>query len=156
MNWPVDSGMFGGASPKRSDPVAAHQPVFRPFRKPGPPAVPEHARAMYCSVTTIGGNGRLSDSSPLKKLGWEPNQALAIETTDEVIVVTECRDGPYAVTSQHHLHLPAEVRRSFRIQAGDRLLAVAAPEQRLLALYPPTSLHLMLHRQHPHLWTRKP
>ncbi|MGK8557238.1 hypothetical protein [Nocardia gipuzkoensis] len=118
--------------------------------------MPEHAQAMYYSVTTIGGNGRLSDSSPLKQLGWEPNQVLAIETTDEVIVVTECDDGPYAVTSQHHLHLPAEVRRSFRIQAGDRLLAVAAPEQRLLALYPPTSLHLMLHRQHPHLWTRKP
>ncbi|MEU1995571.1 hypothetical protein ABZ511_14065 [Nocardia gamkensis] len=140
---------------KPTNPVTAQQPVFRPFRKPGPPVAPEDAPAMYYTVTTIGGNGRLSDSSPLKKLGWEPNQALTIEVVDEVIVVTESSDGPYSVTSRHHLHLPAEVRRSYHIQSGDRLLAVAAPGQRLLVLYPPTSMHLLLHRQHPHLWTRR-
>ncbi|WP_157172793.1 MULTISPECIES: hypothetical protein [Nocardia] len=155
MNWPVDSGMYGGISSKPADPVAAQQPVFRPLRKPGPPVAPAGAAAMYYTVTTIGANGRLADSSPLKKLGWGPNQAVSIEVVDEVIVVTESSEGPYSVTSQHHLHLPAEVRRSYRIQSGDRLLAVAAPEHRLLVLYPPTSMHLILHRQHPHLWTRR-
>jgi hypothetical protein len=145
--------MYGGMNSKPADPVTDRQPVFRPFRKPGPPVADEDAAALYYTVTTIGGNGRLADSSPLKRLGWAPNQAVAIEVVDEVIVVTECSDGPYSVTSQHHLHLPAEVRRSYRIQSGDRLLAVAAPEQRLLVLYPPTSMHLMVRRQHPHLWT---
>ncbi len=103
------------------DPVTDRQPVFRPFRKPGPPAAHEDAAVLYYTVTTIGGNGRLADSSPLKRLGWELNQAVAIEVVDEVILVTASSAGPFSVTSQHHLHLPAEIRRFYRIQAGDRL-----------------------------------
>ncbi|MEU2122446.1 hypothetical protein [Nocardia niwae] len=97
---------------KPADPVTDRQSVFRPFRKPGPPVADEDAAALYYTVTTIGGNGRVADSSPLKKLGWQADQAVAIEVVDKVIVVTECSDGPYSVTSQHHLHLPVEVRRS--------------------------------------------
>ncbi len=103
------------------DPVTDRQPVFRPFRKPGPPAAHEDAAVLYYTVTTIGGNGRLVDSSPLKRPGWELNQAVAIEVVDEVILVTTSSAGPFSVTSQHHLHLPAEIRRFYRIQAGDRL-----------------------------------
>ncbi|MET7402993.1 AbrB/MazE/SpoVT family DNA-binding domain-containing protein [Dactylosporangium sp. NPDC005572] len=101
-------------------------------------------RSIFCVVTSVDVRGRLADRSPLGVLGWSPGQAVGIRTCIGSIVVAADAGGPYAITRQGHLRLPAPARRALRLAAGDRLLVVAHPDDGRLVAYTMATVHIML------------
>jgi hypothetical protein len=55
-------------------------------------------------------------------------------------------DGPFGVTRQGHLRLPAALRRGCRIGPGDRVLLAAEPAEGVVVVHPPAALDAMLTR----------
>lgn len=103
-----------------------------------PPVTPT---GVYCVVTPIDARGRLADGSPVRVTGWQPGQPVAVTHR----VHAECRvidvraGGPYAITRQGHVRIPAPIRHLCGIATGARLLVIATPE-RGLTLYPMSAL----------------
>src|SRR5262249_2956031 len=89
----------------------------------------------------------VADHMIMQAMGWRAGIALTIRVTTGVIVVT-VGDGGYGVTRQGHLRLPATVRRTCRIEPGDRVLLAADPAEGVVIVHPPASLDRALAQLH--------
>jgi hypothetical protein len=89
----------------------------------------------YFTVTTIDSRGRLADGSPLRILRWAPRLPLTFLVVPGAVVVAAQHGGREAVTRQGHLRLPAALRHTLRLKAGDRMLVAAFPDRGLLVAY---------------------
>lgn len=98
----------------------------------------------YGVITPVDTSGRLADRAPLKALGWPAGRPIDISCDGSSVTVTECRDGRWKITQQGHLLLPASLRRSYGIAAGDRVLALAHPDRASLLVYTMRALDLMV------------
>jgi hypothetical protein len=119
-------------------------------------ADPVTGASTYYTVTAIDVWGRLADRSPLQALRWQAGHPVAISVVQGFVVVISRPDGRNAVTRQGHLRLPASVRHWSHLNAGDRLLVAACPDQELLAAYPMTAVDAMVLAYHSPLTSAKP
>jgi hypothetical protein len=102
---------------------------------------------MYCTVTPMDCHGRLADRSPLRAVGWQPEQPVTITASPDHQLVTVRAGGPNAITRDGRLRLPARVRRACRLAAGDRLLVTATTGPAGLAIYPMATIETIIGRQ---------
>lgn len=103
------------------------------------------ASTMYCVVTPMDSRGRLADRSPLRILQWPPLLPIAVSVLGEgAMLVIPSRSGLDKITRQGHLRLPVAVRQALRLKIGDRLLAVACAERRLLLVHTMAALEAMI------------
>src|SRR5262249_45414050 len=109
---------------------------------------PGHTPLAYCVVTPMDDRGRLADRSPLQILRWRPGLPVAMSVLLGAVVIVPDHDGPYTITRQGYLRLPASVRHACRLEAGDRLLLMACPGRDLLVAYTMAALQAMLLTHH--------
>jgi hypothetical protein len=69
---------------------------------------------------------------------------LSIRAAGGLVIVSAGADGPFGVTRQGHLRLPAALRRGCGIGPGDRVLLAAEPAKGVLVVHPPAALDAML------------
>jgi hypothetical protein len=100
---------------------------------------------LYCT-TVMNNRGRLADRTPLRVLGWGPDTTVTVTAAPGTGVIAIRRGGDHALTRNGFLHLSAEHRHACRLRAGDRLLLVARPAERVLLLFTPHALDAMVGR----------
>nr|WP_052477725.1 hypothetical protein [Kibdelosporangium sp. MJ126-NF4]CEL13543.1 hypothetical protein [Kibdelosporangium sp. MJ126-NF4]CTQ99228.1 hypothetical protein [Kibdelosporangium sp. MJ126-NF4] len=105
------------------------------------------ATTNHYATTTIDRRGRLADRSALRALGWLPGRTISITVHRDIIIVTTGA-GPHHLTREGHLRLPAAARHATRLEAGARLLVIASPTHRMLAVYPASTLDKILLDHH--------
>lgn len=113
-----------------------------------PLLLPMPAPSLYCALTPIDDRGRLADRSPIRAIGWPPEQPITISVVQETVVVSSQSNGAESITRQGHLRLPAHVRHLCRLTSGDRLLIAAAPGPGILVGYTIPSLESILLKHH--------
>ncbi|GAA4734318.1 hypothetical protein Prum_070040 [Phytohabitans rumicis] len=99
-------------------------------------------------VTTIDSRGRLADRSPLRVLRWPAGMPIRVSATSGTVIVFPQAAGPESVTSQGHLRLCPDIRRTSRIDAGDRLLMAAYRGRGLLIVLTMPVLDEMMQAYH--------
>jgi len=137
---------------RRGEPmVPALVPARRPAATPGPGlpvgrliAAGRSTSAWY-ALTTIDDRGRLADRSLLRVLRWEPGQPVELTVLPAgVVLVASGAPGGHAVNGQGHLRLPAAVRRSCGLEAGDRVLLAADRDRQTVVAYTMAALDAMI------------
>jgi hypothetical protein len=126
------------SDPDLTAPVPRMTPHTRPARGLPVPALampPARSSNVYYVVTTVDGRGRLADRSPLRELCWNPGRPIEVVVFPGGLLAAAQPNGTLAVTKDGHLRLPADLRRSLRLQAGDRLLVAAEAGRGLLVAY---------------------
>lgn len=113
-----------------------------------PLPTPTPMPSLYYTVTPVDTRGRLADRSPIRALGWRPEQPITITVIQQAIVVTAQAGGADSVTRQGHLRLPARIRHACRLSSGDRLLVAAAPTPGVLVVYTVALLESILLEHH--------
>jgi hypothetical protein len=102
------------------------------------------ASGRYCTVTTVDSRGRLADRTPLRALGWGPGTSVRAAADPRGGVVTVRVGGETSISKHGHLCLPAPIRRSCRMRAGDRLLVLADLIDVVLLAYLPHAVDAMI------------
>lgn len=102
----------------------------------------------YYVTTNLDANGRLADRTPVRRLNWPAALPVSITVDRRSGIILVRRQGPYAITTQGHLRLPATVRRRVRLNTGDRLLVAALPDLDILAAYTMFALDVMVLAYH--------
>jgi hypothetical protein len=98
-------------------------------------------------LSALDDRGRVADRVVMRTLGWSAGLRLDIHETAGVLTALTAPDGAYQVTNQGHLRLPAPLRHRCGLQAGDRVLLAADPDQSRLAIYPPAVLGTLITQQ---------
>ncbi len=112
-----------------------------PLPLPPIPDLPELGMSYaYIAVASVDADGRLSDRSSLKHLGWKQGLRLTISVLDGIVVLAHAATGSYAVGDREYLRLPAQIRRCARIENHDRVLLAASRNLRTLAVYSPAAV----------------
>jgi hypothetical protein len=93
----------------------------------------------------------VADHTIVSCLGWSPGTRLDMRILDGLLIIRHAIDGGWVVTKHGHLRLPAELRHSCGIRAGDRVLLVAYRAQDVLVVHPPASLDALLASSHAEL-----
>ena len=93
--------------------------------------------------------GRLADRSPICAAGWAPGQPVTISIANDHRLVLVRPDGPQTITRHGHLRLPASVRHTCGLSAGDRLLVTVTATPPLLTVYPMATVEAILRRLAP-------
>lgn len=105
---------------------------------------PVPARRSFYAVSAVDAGGRVADRSPLRELNWPTGRRIKIRLADAWFVVWPDPAGDIAVTGQGHLHIPAYVRHTLHLRAGDRVLLGAHPDEDTLTVYPTSGLDALL------------
>lgn len=117
---------------------------------PLPRLLPPVSRSdLFCTVTPIDDRGRLADRSPIRAAGWAPGQPVTISTTDDHDLVIVRAGGPETITRHGHLRLPARIRHSCGLSAGDRLLVAVTATPSMLTVYPMATVEAILRHRAP-------
>jgi len=131
--------------------VPALVPARRPAATPGPGLpvgrlISAGPRTSVCySLTKIDDRGRLADRSLLRVLRWQPGQPVELTVLPAgVVLVASGAPGGHAVNGQGHLRLPAAVRRSCGLEAGDRVLLAADRDRQTVVAYTMAALDAMI------------
>ncbi|MGZ0147947.1 hypothetical protein ACXJJ3_12830 [Kribbella sp. WER1] len=95
-------------------------------------------------LSAVDNRGRIVDRPIMRALDWPPLLALSITEADGALTMTPDPTGPYGVTSQGNVRIPAPLRHRCALAAGDRVLLAADPESSRLTIYPPAALDLLL------------
>jgi AbrB family looped-hinge helix DNA binding protein len=103
---------------------------------------------LHYAVTTVDVNGRVADRSLLRRLGWLPGHRIVFGVVSGALLVLSGSDGGHAVSRQGRIRLPAALRCSFNVQAGDRLLLNAIPDRGLLVVYTASAVDHMVVAYH--------
>ena len=90
---------------------------------------------MWFCATTLDRDGRIAVVRVLQFLGWPRTTRLDVRAQPEAGEITLAAGGARAISKDGFFHLPAPVRRSCRLMAGDRLLLVALPTQERIAAF---------------------
>jgi len=142
---PLTFGLFGG-DPLPPKPRLAETPqpeTCGGLPLPDLPLAHMPASTFY-AVSTVDRWGRLADRSAVLMLDWRPGTRIAIGVGKDVVVAAVNGAGPHRIAARGHLRLPASVRHSAHIQAGDRLLLAAHRDRGLMIVYPPAVLDAMI------------
>jgi bifunctional DNA-binding transcriptional regulator/antitoxin component of YhaV-PrlF toxin-antitoxin module len=111
-------------------------------------SAPTPPPSLYYTVSPIDARGRLADRSPVRALGWRPDQPITITVRQQAIVVTPQAGGADSITRQGHLRLPARIRHIYHLNTGDRLLVAVAPTPGVLVAYTVALLESILLEHH--------
>jgi hypothetical protein len=79
--------------------------------------------------------GRLADRSPIRAVGWPPGQPITISASQDPYLVIVRPGGPDKITRDGHLRLPARIRHTCKLSAGDRLLVTVTTTPPMVAVY---------------------
>ncbi|GAB4061424.1 AbrB/MazE/SpoVT family DNA-binding domain-containing protein [Catellatospora paridis] len=99
-------------------------------------------------TTTIDASGRLADRTPVRCLGWPAGLPVSITADRHSGIILVQRHGPYVITRQGHLRLPAIIRHRLRTSIGDTLLVAALPDADMIAAYTSAALDYMVSSYH--------
>jgi hypothetical protein len=100
------------------------------------------------AVTRMDLRGRLADRAPLMALRWLPGQAVSFAADARRGVLFVRRGGLEAVNGQGRLRIPARLRHSLQLSAGERLLVAALTEHDLLIVHTMAAVDAMLLAYH--------
>ncbi|MCX4097675.1 hypothetical protein [Nocardia sp. alder85J] len=143
---------FGGLFPvlRSQRGVAAIEPV--PFAFPGAVDADCPVGALSCATASVDGQGRLSDRSVLRSLGWWPGQRVSFAADHRAVVVSCVRQGGSAVSKDGYLCIPAARRRRCGLMPGDRVLLAGHGVSDRLVVLPIPAVTVALWRSFPDLW----
>src|SRR4051795_12859183 len=125
----------------RTEPVPRPSSA-RPLPVPALAATPACGR--FYGLAVLDQYGRLANRAVLRALDWGTGQGLALTLRGGSVLVIGDPEASLRVGRDGHLRLPVGVRRSCRLDAGDRVLLVAEPAADRLFLHPPTALSALL------------
>jgi hypothetical protein len=111
---------------------AAGRPL--PLARPMPaPSLPED---VVYGIGRIDASGRIADRTVISALGWRGGDRLTL--TADAGVATARRDpgGMITLPGRPYIAIPAELRRRWGLEPGDRVLLAAALEDDTLTAYP--------------------
>ncbi|MFE3989845.1 hypothetical protein ACFXPR_35665 [Nocardia tengchongensis] len=94
-------------------------------------------------VSTVGHGGRIVDRQLFAALGWSEGDRLGLRTEGAVLVVepaTDVASGAVMVVRAGFVRVPYRWRRRVNLFLGDRVLLLANPSRKRLAIYAPTAL----------------
>jgi hypothetical protein len=114
---------------------------------PLPTLIARRSSTVVYGLSALDDRGRVADRVVMRTLGWSAGLRLDIHETAGVLTALTAPDGAYQVTNQGHLRLPAPLRHRCGLQAGDRVLLAADPDQSRLAIYPPAVLDTLITQQ---------
>lgn len=114
---------------------------------PGPPHLPA-PDTLLLGIARLDRSGRVHERTLFRALGWEPGRELAIDTVDDMIVVSSVSGGAHHVDDRGALALPAAARRMSGIAIGPPVVLVAdVPEQTVL-IHPAITVTRLLAAHH--------
>ncbi len=87
----------------------------------------------FC-LTVMDARGRLADRTPVRAMGWSPDDSLNGKVGEGFIIIQRGEDGTCLVTAQGHLRVLSPIRLSAELSTGVRLLAVARREEGVVIL----------------------
>ena len=111
---------------------------------PLPSLISRRTSTVVYGLSALDDRGRVADRVVMRALGWSAGLRLDIHETAGVLTALTALDGPYQITTQGHLRLPAPLRHRCGLEAGDRVLLAAEPDRSRLAIYPPAALDTFL------------
>lgn len=103
---------------------------------------------MVYALAAVDGRGRVSDQPMVRALGWQPGCRLALRVLAGTAVVHATDQGKLSLSRQGYLRIPAGERRWLGLDAGHRVLLVAAQEHGVLLMHTMAALEEMMRRYH--------
>ena len=130
--------------PGFTTPLPTPRPVPLPaLPAPSPPRLHDPDRLLL-GTARLDRSGRLNERSLLRALSWDPGHQLAIDTHDDMIVISSAAGGRHRVDDRDALALPATARRMCAITVGPPVVLIAdEPEQVLLVVPAATAISLL-------------
>ncbi|WP_280202729.1 hypothetical protein [Nocardia cyriacigeorgica] len=94
------------------------------------------------SMCTVGAAGRIHDRAVLDALDWTTGTCLGLRCGFDGILLAQPAEHGSAHVAGGYFRIPFRLRRLADLEIGDRVLLVAHPQHRQLAIYPPPILHM--------------
>ena len=129
------------AAPQRGEPSAG--PTAR-GAFPLPALGSARTSNVVYGLSAVDNRGRVVDRPIMRALDWPPLVALSITEAVGTLIMTPDPTGPYRVTSQGNVRIPAPLRHRCALAPGDRVLLAADPTAPRLTVYPPAGLDMLL------------
>ncbi|MFE3002484.1 hypothetical protein ACFXG4_46885 [Nocardia sp. NPDC059246] len=114
-----------------------HGPMIAP---PPPPLRPSD---LAYGLSTVGHGGRIVDRQLFAALGWSEGDRLGLRTEGAVLVAepaTDVTPGATMMVRAGFVRIPYRWRRRVNLFLGDRVLLLANPSRKRLAIHAPVAL----------------
>jgi bifunctional DNA-binding transcriptional regulator/antitoxin component of YhaV-PrlF toxin-antitoxin module len=103
---------------------------------------------MLYDIGQVDTSGRVGSREIVAALGWRPRDRLELILTAGAIVLRACPDGLFSVPQRPRIIIPAAARHRHAIRPRDHVLLAAAPDYRIVIIYPLSALDDMIARYH--------
>jgi hypothetical protein len=103
---------------------------------------------MLYDIGRVDDSGRVASNDIINALHWQPGTRLDVILTPRAIVIRAAPGGLFSAPRRPCIILPSHVRHPHGIKPGDHVLIAAAPEHRLVLVYPLAALDDMISRYH--------
>ncbi|MFE3175945.1 hypothetical protein ACFXPA_12270 [Amycolatopsis sp. NPDC059090] len=100
------------------------------------------------AICRIDESGRFHDKDIIETAAWTPGERLQVQFIRGVAAFAPAPYGPLAVARRRSIAVPAHTRRLLGLEPKDKALLAAAPESRIVLVYPKPTIDEMIRRFH--------
>lgn len=100
------------------------------------------------AICRIDESGRFHDKDIIETAAWFPGERLQVQFISGVAAFAPTPYGPLTVARRRSISVPAHLQRLLGLESKDRALLAAAPESRIVIVYPKSAIDEMVHRFH--------
>lgn len=106
------------------------------------------ASSITYAICRIDESGRFGDKDIIDAASWISGERLQIQIVHGVVAFAPSADGPLVVEKRRRIAVPAQARRVLELEPKDKALLAAAPDSRIVIVYPKHIVDAMLRRFH--------
>ncbi|WP_162834438.1 hypothetical protein [Amycolatopsis circi] len=100
------------------------------------------------AICRIDESGRFHDKDIIETASWLPGERLQVQFIRGVAAFTPTPYGPLSVPRRRSVAVPSHTRRLLGLEPRDKALLAAAPESRIVIVYPKSAIDEMVRRFH--------